>query len=419
MRFLIGFLVIAIVLGQINLRRPPDSLVQGPRLYVASGEVGGGSNFIPASTVVHYQYQFLNQSVVTLTEEEFNRLNNSNLTYELDVRRFPQTTKMLRSSGPFSLPLTPDKRHLQFSLTWGFDAVQADKVHELGIKGQGAKICIIDSGIDVNHYELNRTAFAGYSDLFGFPWDEDSLGHGTHVAGIMAASSPFGIGLRGVAPDAEYFIVRVMGDDVQTTYSSQLVNATFKCVQNGAKIINLSLGGPDPSKIEETLFTLFADEEDILFVAAAGNLGPDADFLYPASYPSVISVSAVDEDKQFADFSNANAFVDLVAPGSEILSIAPNDQYNVLSGTSLATAYVSGVAALLWSHKPDVDASRIRDAMFLGARSIESEVCYGHGLVQAMKSLQILDGSDTPSASPVVSTMPSSNTTECVATPTP
>mmetsp|Transcript_4079 Transcript_4079/g.9275 ORF Transcript_4079/g.9275 Transcript_4079/m.9275 type:complete len:164 (-) Transcript_4079:60-551(-) len=146
----------------------------------------------------------------------------------------------------------------------------------------------------------------------------------------------------------------------------------------------------------------------------------DAESLHPPSYPSVISVSAVDEDMRFADFSNANPFVDLAAPGSKTLGSTPDEKYNVLSGTSMATAYVSGVAALLWSYKPEADTSSIRDALFRGACPIGPEVCYGHGLVRATESLRILDGFDPPSASPISTTTPSItlDSNECVTTHT-
>lgn len=213
------------------------------------------------------------------------------------------------------------------------------------------------------------------------------------------------MGVIGVAPNAEVYTIKVFGDNGRFVYASGLVDAANKCKDAGANIVSMSLGGglwnPFEFRAYERLF-----EEGVLTIAAAGNAGTGG-FSYPASYEGVISVGAVDENKELARFSQRNRRVDIAAPGVDVMSTFPMqgscqicrelgvEAYGTISGTSMATPHVSGVAALLWSFDPGASPEQIKDAMESSAEDLGSQGrdnSYGFGLVNAMAALEVLNG---------------------------
>jgi hypothetical protein len=184
------------------------------------------------------------------------------------------------------------------------------------------------------------------------------------------------------------------------TYASNLVDAAYRCKAGGANVISMSLGHPGFHITENSAFAdLFSS--NILIVAAAGNWG-STDLIYPASYDSVVSVAAVDSDKNVPSFSQRNAHVEIAAPGVSILStfvMGRGDvqcNYGYKSGTSMATPHVSGVAALIWSHDTTKRASEVRAALQGGAQDLGDngkDNSTGYGLVQAAAACANLTGS--------------------------
>merc|ERR1711982_161212 len=164
------------------------------------------------------------------------------------------------------------------------------------------------------------------------------------------------------------------------------------CVDNGAKVVSLSLGGGAPSQITEDFYKELYEDKGILFIAAAGN-GGSSSLLYPASYPALMSVSAIDSNKNTASFSQYNNQVEISGPGVAIKSTIPNNQYATWSGTSMATPHVAGVAGLLWMHFPECKNYEIRNVLAVTAEDLGANGCdnnYGHGLVQAKKAYDLL-----------------------------
>ena len=251
--------------------------------------------------------------------------------------------------------------------------------------GSGRTVCIIDSGIDVSHEDFSGVTFAG-----GYPsdWNTDTCGHGTHVAGTIAAMNNT-TGIVGVTPGAaSLYIVKVFGDNCDWTYSSDLIDAAFKCRDAGADIINMSLSGPVNNFFEDYVFgNLYS--QGILPIAAAGNGGGTA-YSYPASYNSVISVGAVDANNVVADFSRQNDQVELTAPGVGILSTYLDGGYVYMSGTSMAAPHVSAAAAVVWSADPDLSNVELRTllqetALDLGAPG--RDVAYGYGVIRSRTAI--------------------------------
>ena len=236
-------------------------------------------------------------------------------------------------------------------------------------------------------------------DYFG----HDANGHGTHVAGTVAAKAGNNQGVLGVFPGvSELKIVKALAGGTSAYYeapdgfySSWLIYAVQECIDSGAKIISMSLGGVSYSSTENAAFQDFFND-GILFIAAAGNDGTGGKS-YPASYSSVISVGATDSDDNYAAFSQYNDEVDIAAPGVDILSTSgtclefvggecrsTSYSYKTLQGTSMAAPHVSGVALLLWNKYPGSTNSDVRAALEAGAQDQGTngyDVHYGHGIV--------------------------------------
>ncbi|ULT54430.1 S8 family peptidase [Neobacillus drentensis] len=233
----------------------------------------------------------------------------------------------------------------------GIEMIQAPKVWEQ-TKGKGMTVAILDTGCDVTHPDLKERIIGcrnftnddnGNKEVY-----RDYNGHGTHVAGTIAATENQQ-GVVGVAPEANLLIVKVLDKNGSGQYE-WIINGIYYAIEQKVDVISMSLGGPeDVPALHEAIQK--AVENHILVVCAAGNEGDGQDatneFDYPGSYNEVISVGAINLDRRISDFSNSNNEVDLVAPGETILSTYLDGKYAKLSGTSMATPHVSGALALI------------------------------------------------------------------------
>lgn len=229
---------------------------------------------------------------------------------------------------------------------YGIPMVQADQVSDVAAANR--TVCIIDSGYYMNHEDLQSSGVTATTDSgTGDPFT-DLCGHGTHVAGTVAALTNT-TGVLGVLPSGlvNLHIVKVFGDDCAWAYSSSLVNAANQCASAGANVISMSLGCSGRFCASRTEDQAFADfySQGILSIAAAGNDGSTS-FSYPASYDSVVSVAALDSTKTVAGFSQKNSQVELAAPGVAVLSTVPWLETNTLSTgtTTWSGNYISGAA---------------------------------------------------------------------------
>jgi len=223
---------------------------------------------------------------------------------------------------------------------YGIDMVQAPLVWPQAT-GANRKVCIIDSGLYTAHedHQSGKT-------ITGYPtgWNTDKCHHGTHVAGTIAAVNNTA-GVVGVAPNGiNLHIIKVFGDDCAWTYSSTLADAANRCVSAGANVISMSLGGGTKSRTEESAFNN-AWNSGVLSVAAAGN-GGNSQLSYPASYPIVMSVGAVDSNKNIATFSQYNSAVDISAPGVGVESTVGAVENNTINvgGVTYSGGYLDGAA---------------------------------------------------------------------------
>jgi thermitase len=227
----------------------------------------------------------------------------------------------------------------------------------------GARIAVVDTGIDLTHPDLSGQTVACASSLDLDLLDEcaDDNGHGTHVAGTIAAKANNGIGVVGVAFNADLVVCKAL-DEFGSGSIADVANCIDWAASQGAKVISMSLVGPDNTTIQQAVANAWNDGNGAVIVAAAGNDGDDTVY-YPAGYPEVVSVAATDNSDARAGFSNANPDVEIAAPGVDILSTSLGGGYETKSGTSMATPHVAAVAGVLRQLFPSDSAAAIRSRL--------------------------------------------------------
>lgn len=281
---------------------------------------------------------------------------------------------------------------------YGVTLVQAPDVDNSNVDNQ--RVCVIDTGYDISHIDLPSAGVTG--DDFGTdtgPWNTDGNHHGTHVAGTVAAIGGNDEGVVGVVSSGAMplHIVKIFDDEGEWTSSSNLIQGVSRCINAGATVINISLGGPGYSELEDNAFNS-AFDQGIISVAAAGNDG-NTSLNFPASYNNVISIAAVDSAGEHGSYSQRNYQVELAAPGTRVNSTVPDNEYSLFTGTSMATPHAAGVAALVWSNYPDCTNQQIRNTLVATALDRGDEGkdnLYGHGIIQAKAASDMLaQGCDT------------------------
>jgi subtilisin len=266
---------------------------------------------------------------------------------------------------------------------WGVDLVKAPEVWANGYTGQGVVVAVLDTGVDYNHEDLKANIWTNSLEIAGNGKDDDGNGyiddvsgwnfidnnneildkngHGTHVSGTIAGQNN-DFGITGIAYDAQIMPVKVLDDTGSGSYSS-ISEGIYYAVNNGARVINLSLSSRYPNETLQTAIE-YASSKGAVVVMAAGNNGgfqPD----YPARYADEmgIAVGAVDKNKNMADFSNRAGLSPLTyvtAPGVNVYSTLPGNTYAPYNGTSMATPHVAGVVALMLSANNNLTDAQVR-----------------------------------------------------------
>ncbi|AEV87601.1 peptidase [Actinoplanes sp. SE50] len=288
---------------------------------------------------------------------------------------------------------------------WDLDTMHVPAARSMST-GAGVTVAVIDTGVDGSHPDLAGQVLTGYDAIAGQAGgNTDPQGHGTHVAGTVAALTGNGIGVSSVAPGVKILPVRVL-DANGNGYDSDTAKGIVWAADHGANVINMSLGGTDRSSAISDAVT-YARGKGVVVVAAAGN---DRAAGSPANYPGaddgVIAVAATDSGDTVAAYSNAGGYVDVAAPGSAILSTYPTalgaSGYASMSGTSMATPHVAAVAALLLAAKPGLTPDQVQTALETSAADLGTagrDDDYGYGRVDAAAALTAVDA--TPGSTPV------------------
>ena len=250
--------------------------------------------------------------------------------------------------------------------------------------GAGQTVAVLDTGVDIGHEDLDEPGRVqpGASFVGGAP-TEDPHGHGTFVAGIIAAETNNMTDVAGAAPAARILPVKVL-DANGKGFTSNVANGVIWAADSGATIINLSQGGPNPTQMLQLAVQHAVFTKGVPVVSSSGNTGKCGAPSFPAAYPEVLAVGATDSNNQGASFSTTGPFVDLAAPGVGIVSTQLGDTVGTRTGTSFSAPYVAAAAAIVKATNPTFDTNQLYSRLSATATDLGApgwDPHFGAGLI--------------------------------------
>ncbi|GAA4833323.1 S8 family peptidase [Paenibacillus vulneris] len=316
-------------------------------------------------------------------------LNSPELLADLPFIQSVEPDTLMKVHAPKSLKSVQSNSGKSASETqtipWGIRHIRAPQAWKKS-KGDRIHIGVIDTGADYTHPDLRNCLSHGINLLNRFLLPNDDNGHGTHIAGTIAASSRQR-GILGVAPEALIHPVKAF-DHQGSAFVSDIINGIDWCVKNQIHIINMSFGMKTYSKALE-LAVRNAYEAGVIVVASSGNEGKKAGIDYPARLRQVIAVGATTRRGQIAPFSNISKKIDIYAPGERVYSTWLRGKYHELSGTSMATSHVTGVIALMLAKKPGLKPMQVKTIIKKNAKLIlkANRTSFGIKEINAMRAV--------------------------------
>ena len=322
-----------------------------------------------------------------------------------DLRNKLALLEEIESTNPnyyFSTQVAPNDP--SYSRLWGFRKIDMENAWSFGTGTVETKVGVVDTGVDGGHSEFNGRVVAAADCVSGNCQSSsatDNQYHGTHVAGTIGALGNNNVGVAGINWNVSFVVAKVFGSKGSGT-TAAINSGIIFVADNGAKVINLSLGGAHPCTSAEQDVINYALEKGATVIVAAGNDNANAQSFSPASCNGVVTVGATGPSDERASYSNYGSIVSIAAPGGNsngaaktsdntIYSTAPGDSYQNLQGTSMATPHVVGVAALLLSINPNLSPSQVKSCLVDNADSISTDRPIGPRL-NAFKTLNACSG---------------------------
>jgi subtilisin family serine protease len=392
---------------------PVTAAIAAQAMQRQSGDGGGGSNnavprgqrrFVPDEVLTEFSASASTQAIAqmarrfNLTQLESRRFNLIGTTfYRWRIGGRRSVPALVNAIGNQSIVAAVQPNYLftvqeqtapSAAIVHGdpgqyvLSKLEVERAHQIAT-GKNVLLAVIDSAIDGGHPDLGGSIVKNFDALGG---KTDPQLHGTEMAGAIAAHGK----LLGIAPDVQVLAARAL-DNTQGKARGTSFDI-FKSLQwaadNDARVVNMSFAGPADPALHRMLTAAY--EKDIVLIAAAGNDGPDAAPAYPAADPDVIAVTATDADDKPFKMANRGKYVAVAAPGVEIVALAPDASYQMTTGTSVAAAHVSGIAALLLQRDPSLKPGDLRailtaTAKRLGTSGHDAES--GVGLVDAFRAV--------------------------------
>jgi thermitase len=277
-----------------------------------------------------------------------------------------------------------------YNSQWSLQSIKAVKGWDISVGNADIKVGVVDTGVQYDHPDLKGQVINGYNFVNENNRPMDDHGHGTHVAGIIAAATNNNLGIAGLNWKCSIIPIKALDSGGAGSYENIIRGITY-AVDNGARVINMSLGGYAYSQALKDAVD-YALKRNCLVVAAAGNEST-SQVSYPAGFPGVIAVASTDQADNHSYFSNYGPYISVAAPGQSILSTFISGQYRYLSGTSMATPHVTGLAALLLSKNPYLSPAEIKAVIEQTADDLGTpgrDDFYGNGRINITKALETL-----------------------------
>lgn len=279
---------------------------------------------------------------------------------------------------------------------WNLPVIETNRGWDLSRGSEDVIIAVVDTGADLTHTDLAGQLVEGYNIVDKEKKPLDDVGHGTHVAGIIGALVNNGEGVAGVSWYNKIMPVKALDSSGSgTTYA--VAEGIIWATDHGAKVINMSLGNYADSQFLHDAVK-YAYDRDVVLVAASGNDNTERPG-YPAAYPEVLAVAATDSNQKRAEYSNYGDYIDVAAPGTNIASTFPGNQYAALSGTSMASPHAAAMAGLIRSLNPNLTNQEVMDVMTsqtidLGDKG--KDKYFGHGQIDIFRALQAASTPEVP-----------------------
>jgi thermitase len=271
---------------------------------------------------------------------------------------------------------------------WNLPIIDTEVGWNVGKGSDKVIVAVVDTGVDVDHPDLKGRLLTGYNVIKPDSPPMDDVGHGTHVSGVISALVNNGEGVAGMTWYNPIMPVKVL-DETGAGNTYNVAQGIIWAADHGAKVINMSLGNyADANFLHDAI--RYAYDKDIVLIAASGNDNTE-DPGYPAAYPEVFAVAAADSSKKKATFSNFGDYIDVTAPGVNIASTYPHNQYAALSGTSMASPHVTALAALIRSTNPKLKNTEVMEIMRSTAEDLGTkgkDKYFGFGQIDVNRALQ-------------------------------
>ena len=285
-------------------------------------------------------------------------------------------------------PVTPAPNDPLFRAQWALERIGAPQAWRQLPNHAGGVVAVVDSGVDERHPDLQGHIVRGKNLIDGSDDFSDQHGHGTAIAGIIAASTNNAIGMSGICPTCQILPVKVLDESGRGTYANVIAGIMW-AAERKVEVINLSLGSYGSSRFLAEAID-YAHHTGAVIVAAGGNESSQAP-LYPGALPNVIAVSASDIDDNLWTGSNFGSAIDIAAPGVRVLSLDTHNSYMLATGSSFSAAQVSGVAALVRTKHPMLKNTQVSQVLFqtsddLGEKG--KDQFYGFGRINAARALR-------------------------------
>jgi len=271
---------------------------------------------------------------------------------------------------------------------WNLRKIGTDQSWTFNKDASGVVVAVIDTGVDLTHPDIEPHIASGYNVIKPEDQPEDDVGHGTHVSGVISALVNNRLGVAGMTWSSRILPVKVL-DETGSGSTYAVAQGIIWATDHGAKVINMSLGNYATSSFLHDAIK-YAYDKDVVLIAASGNDNTDRPS-YPAYYPEVFAVAASDSNNNRASFSNYGDYIDVTAPGVNIASTYPKNQYVALSGTSMATPHVSALAALIRATNPSLRNTEVMDIIRITAQDIGdpgTDSYFGYGLINVPKAVE-------------------------------
>ena len=343
-------------------------------------------------------------------------LESTQLDLDQALQEFSKNKTVEFAEANYIYHIMAEPNDPYFPQLWGMSKIEAPTAWDIATGSESIIVAVIDTGINYNHEDFDPgLIIKGPNYAYGGSDPMDNNGHGTHVAGTIGAIGNNSIGVVGVNWRVKIMAIKALngGSGSLTAIASGVKYAA----DNGARVINMSLGGPTTNKTLGEAIN-YASEKGVVIIAAAGNCRPTCAVSYPARYPEVIAVAATDSSDRRAAFSSYGNTIEIAAPGVSIGSTYGSG-YDSLSGTSMACPHVAGLAGLILANNPSLTADQVRQILTSTADDLGQagrDSYYGYGRINAARALGAVNISPTPTGqTPTPSPTPGGPTL----TPTP